>query len=142
MKLIQVIKISIVLLIFWLSSKALAQNLNITSFQPSSQSMTSVDNLVITVSFDSAIDPASVDNLSFTVFGRWSGACPGTFSFRNNNQQIHFAPDKIFRSESGLLLHCQRIFKDHQERIYQPVSAGISGHRLKGVLSISNELLC
>ena len=96
MKLIQVIKISIVLLIFWLSSKALAQNLNITSFQPSSQSMTSVDNLVITVSFDSAIDPASVDNLSFTVFGRWSGACPGTFSFRNNNQQIHFAPDKNF----------------------------------------------
>ena len=96
MKLIQVIKISIALSMFWLSSKALAQNLNITSFQPSSQSMTSVGNLVITISFDGRIDPGSVDNRSFSVFGRWTGVCPGTFLFENNNHQIRFLPDKSF----------------------------------------------
>ena len=96
MKLIQIVKISIALPIFCLSSQTFSQNLNVTSFNPVAQSMTSADNLEIVVNFDNAIDPGSVDNRSFSVFGRWLGVCPGTFSFANNNQQIRFIPDKNF----------------------------------------------
>ncbi len=95
MKLIQVIKIFTPFSIFWLSSLAPAQNLKVTSVAPLPQSMTSVDNLEIIVSFDGRIDPASVDSRSFSVFGRFTGVCTGSFSFEDNSQ-IRFLPNKSF----------------------------------------------
>lgn len=96
MELMQIVKISIALSIFWLNSHALPQNLNITGFAPTPQSLTAAGKPEITVNFNQPIAPATVDNRSFSVFGRWMGVCPGTFSFLNNNQQIRFIPAKSF----------------------------------------------
>lgn len=60
--------------------------------RPASQSMTSSTKPEIIVRFNTAIDPASVDYPSFSVFGRWTGVCPGEVFFEDDNRQIRFVP--------------------------------------------------
>ena len=85
MKPIRAIQVLTPLSLFWLCSLAIAQNLNVTGTAPLPQSMVSANNLEITIDFDGRIDPTSVDNRTFSVFGRWTGVCPGTFTIENNN---------------------------------------------------------
>ncbi|GAB5399841.1 MAG: hypothetical protein Aureis2KO_14260 [Aureisphaera sp.] len=50
----------------------------------------------ITVSFDQAINPATVTSESFMVFGRWSGPMDGTISLNGSNTEITFTPQRNF----------------------------------------------
>jgi len=63
---------------------------------PSPHTMTSETKPEIIVRFDTPIDPTSVDSQSMFVFGRWTGVCPGTFFYEDNNRQVRFIPSKSF----------------------------------------------
>ncbi len=89
-------RFAITLLLLSYSTRAFASSPQILSFNPPRHSMESAANLEIVVEFDQAIDPQSVDDRAFSVFGRWTGVCPGTFIFENNNQRVRFIPDKNF----------------------------------------------
>eukprot|EP00179_Madagascaria_erythrocladioides_P022041 CAMPEP_0198327330 /NCGR_PEP_ID=MMETSP1450-20131203/14621_1 /TAXON_ID=753684 ORGANISM="Madagascaria erythrocladiodes, Strain CCMP3234" /NCGR_SAMPLE_ID=MMETSP1450 /ASSEMBLY_ACC=CAM_ASM_001115 /LENGTH=243 /DNA_ID=CAMNT_0044031371 /DNA_START=83 /DNA_END=810 /DNA_ORIENTATION=- len=63
---------------------------------PNRQSMASEPTAPITVSFDQALNPATVTSDSFMVFGRWSGPMDGTISLNGSNTEITFTPQRDF----------------------------------------------
>ncbi len=68
----------------------------IVSTYPEGQKIdTPADNEIV-VNFDTPIDPQTVHELSFRVFGRWSGPAPGIFWFSNDNTEVRFYPDEPF----------------------------------------------
>jgi len=69
---------------------------NVVSIFPNSQTINADKNTDITISFDAAIDPQSVNNSTAKVFGRWSGPMPGNFLLENGNTQIRFTPSESF----------------------------------------------
>lgn len=75
----------------------------------------------IEVSFSGAIDPQSVNNSTFSVFGRWSGATPGTFSFENNNTRVLFTPSRSFFAGEYITVSLSRGIADSSG---QPMAAG------------------
>jgi VCBS repeat protein/Big-like domain-containing protein/flagellar hook capping protein FlgD len=62
----------------------------VTSVYPQSQRIDAGRHTIIEAQFDQAIDPASVDNVTFRVYGRWSGAHGGTRTV--NGGTITFTP--------------------------------------------------
>jgi hypothetical protein len=66
----------------------------VTSVYPPSQRIDAGRHTVIEAHFDQAIDPASVDNITFRVYGRWSGAHSGTRAV--NGGTITFTPTVPF----------------------------------------------
>lgn len=62
----------------------------VIQIRPASQSMTSSTKPEIIIRFNTAIDPASVDYPSFSVFGRWTGVCPGEVFFEDDNKADSF----------------------------------------------------
>jgi hypothetical protein len=66
----------------------------VTSVYPQSQRIDAGRHTIIEAHFDQAIDPASVDNITFRVYGRWSGAHSGTRSV--NGGTITFTPSVPF----------------------------------------------
>ncbi len=72
----------------------------VSSVSPSSQSITANVSSDITLNFVAGIDPATVTNQSFRVFGRWSGPATGTITFEDGNKRIRFNPtDNFFAGE-------------------------------------------
>lgn len=61
---------------------------------PASQRVDAPANSVVTVHFNANIDPATVDSLSFRVYGRWSGPAQGSRSVTGG--AITFTPDEPF----------------------------------------------
>ena len=58
---------------------------------------TNADNLTtISIKFDESIITSSVNNLSFQVFGNWSGPAAGTFTFSPDFKTINFTPAEPF----------------------------------------------
>lgn len=68
----------------------------VINIQPPAQSMTASTRAEILVRFEAPIAPASITAKSFSVFGRWSGVCPGQFLFEDDNRQVRFVPTKSF----------------------------------------------
>lgn len=68
----------------------------VTTIQPAAQTMTASTQPEILVRFDVPVDPASFNARSFSVFGRWTGVCPGQFVFEDNGQLVRFMPAKSF----------------------------------------------
>ena len=66
----------------------------------------------IAVSFDVAIDPASITSASFMVFGRWSGVSSGSFQFENNNRKVVFLPDQDFSAGETVMVNLSRNILD------------------------------
>jgi hypothetical protein len=50
----------------------------------------------VSITFDRAVDPASVDAASVRVFGRWSGPASGDFGFSADGLTLTFTPDEPF----------------------------------------------
>jgi hypothetical protein len=50
----------------------------------------------VSVTFDRAVQPASVTQSSFRVHGRWSGKANGTFAFSNEGRTVTFDPARDF----------------------------------------------
>lgn len=70
--------------------------LQVTAISPVANAISAPVETPIVVTFNQAIDPATVATTRFMVFGRWSGVMPGTFTFEANNTQVHFTPDHTF----------------------------------------------
>lgn len=66
----------------------------------------------ISVTFNIAIDPASITSSSFAVFGRWSGVTNGTFRFENGNQTVVFEPDGSFSAGEAVMVNLSRSILD------------------------------
>ncbi len=75
----------------------------------------------IEVSFSGAIDPQSVNNSTFNVFGRWSGVMPGIFSFENNNTRVLFTPSRGFFAGEYITVSLSRGIADSSG---QPMASG------------------
>lgn len=96
------------ILYFGLNQIVFASSPRVTTFQPAAQSMAAAERLQIVVEFDQPIDPQSITSRSFAVFGRWSGVCPGEFTFEKNNQRIRFVPSKIFSAGEWITVSLSR----------------------------------
>jgi len=66
----------------------------VTSVTPASQAIDVWRTNPIVVNFDQAIDSTTVNNITFKVFGRWSGPAAGTYTVANN--VVTFTPDVAF----------------------------------------------
>ena len=64
----------------------------VTGVSPQRQILNAPRSTQITATFNTSIDPASVNNLTFRVFGRQSGVIPGSLQLQNGNTQIVFTP--------------------------------------------------
>ncbi|HYC57148.1 MAG TPA: FG-GAP-like repeat-containing protein [Candidatus Binatia bacterium] len=69
--------------------------LSVSTHAPSFNAVVSPSSNV-TVTFDQAINPASVNDSTFRVYGRSSGPARGTFSFSAGNTVIELDPDEPF----------------------------------------------
>ena len=65
----------------------------------------------IVVRFDTPIDPASIEARSFSVFGRWSGVCPGQYAFEDGNQQVRFTPARPFSAGEWITVSLSKTIK-------------------------------
>jgi hypothetical protein len=100
-----------------------ASNPTVVLFEPLAQAIVSPTNLEIVVEFDQPIDPQSVTNRSFAVFGRWTGVCPGNFVFENNNQRVRFVPSKEFSAGEWITISVSRQIQNSAE---ENVAAGFA----------------
>ena len=77
---------------------ARAGDLGVVSVDPPRHGLTALTGSSITVGFDQAVDPASIDGNTFWGFGKWSGTVQGTYTFSNGNQTVTLEPDQIGRA--------------------------------------------
>ena len=84
--------ITALLLVSLAVNSAFSQAPQVTGVSPQRQILNAPRSTQITATFNTAIDPASVSNLTFRVFGRQSGVIPGSLQLQNGNTQIVFTP--------------------------------------------------
>lgn len=70
--------------------------LTVVSFEPARHELNVPVAAPITIHFDQPVMVGSVNVGSFRVFGRWSGAVRGPFSFSNGNQSVTLTPNRPF----------------------------------------------
>jgi len=86
------------LILIGLAVPSVAAPPQVTARHPSRQQINAPTNTAIQAEFNMFIDPASVDAISFRVFGRWSGPATGTIDVYENT--ITFDPDEpLFAGE-------------------------------------------
>ena len=83
------------LLLLLLPLAATAQ-LRVTHVSPEHHAIRAPQQANIVVTFDAPLDPATLTDTTFTVFGRWSGPMTGTFAFEQNQQAVRFTPSLPF----------------------------------------------
>jgi len=87
------------------SSPALAGELVVVSVSPARHALLATVGTPLAVTFDQAVDPASITAGSFWAFGRWSGTVSGTYSFSNGNQTVTLDPDQdLFFGEQVMVI--------------------------------------
>lgn len=72
------------------------ESFSVAGISPPSQAVVDAQTLEIVIAFSAELDTASVNHRSLSVFGRWTGVCPGDISFENDNRQVRFKPQKLF----------------------------------------------
>jgi len=70
------------------------QNLSLAELVPNPQAISVSASEPISISFDRAINPASIASNDIQVFGRWSGALAGNVSLTDDKQTLLFTPDR------------------------------------------------
>ncbi|MFZ1321167.1 MAG: FG-GAP-like repeat-containing protein [Ignavibacteria bacterium] len=89
--------ISIIVLSFlFLSENINAQAPTVTSFSPQRQIINADRSSQVMVNFNTAIDPTSVNDLTFRVFEKLGGPVTGSYEFLNGNTQIKFTPSQPY----------------------------------------------
>jgi hypothetical protein len=68
----------------------------VISTTPVSQTTTASAGGDIIIDFDEPLSPATVNNATFRVFGRWSGPAPGTTTLENGDTRIRYTPAEPF----------------------------------------------
>ncbi|HQU71563.1 MAG TPA: FG-GAP-like repeat-containing protein [Calditrichia bacterium] len=99
-----------------------------------------IDNPVdadLTFRFDQAIDPASINHQSISIYGRWSGMCPGTLSVESNNTLVRFAPDRPFSHGEWVTVHLRKsILGANGDSLEAPFTYGYWTYSARGSLSL------
>lgn len=90
------ILISIIALLF--PYLIFAQAPVVTGISPQRQILDAPRSAPVTVTFNTALDPASVNNSTFRVFGKQLGPISGTLELLNGNTQIKFTPTGLFNA--------------------------------------------
>lgn len=75
----------------------------INSVFPLSQEIQADTLTDLVVSFDSVMNPATINDSSFKVFGHWSGPKNGLIQMENGNTQARFTPDEPFSAGEWVL---------------------------------------
>ncbi len=81
-----------------------AGQLVVSEVSPSGQHLTAARDASVSVTFDLAIDPATVTDASFWAFGKWSGAATGTFEFSNGDTTVTLVPDEPFTAGESVMV--------------------------------------
>ena len=69
---------------------------HVESVSPQSQLITAPVDSDITIDFDNAVDPSTVNSSTIRVFGQWTGIMPGLFMLEDGNQRVRFMPANEF----------------------------------------------
>ena len=93
----------------------------VTGLHPGRQQINAPKNGAIQVEFDQFIDPASVNSISFRVFGRWSGPATGTIDVYENT--ITFDPAEDFFAGEYVTVSLSKGIKN---TLGQPMTFGYS----------------
>ncbi len=97
--------LSVVTALLVVSNTATAGVLSVSTVQPARHSLNALPTGSISVTFDMAVDPASINAGSFWAFGKWSGTVSGTYSFSNGNQTVTLDPDAdLFFGEQVMVI--------------------------------------
>ena len=86
----------LITLVFGNLSPSISQAPIVESSFPVSQIIDAAINTDIIVQFNTTINPESINNLSFKVFGRWSGPMTGETTLFNGDSTIKFIADEPF----------------------------------------------
>lgn len=84
----------------------------VTAISPPSNSRAASPASAITVDFSTPIDPASVNDTTFKVFGHWSGVPQGALTFENDNHRIRFTPVRGFNAGEYVIVNLARGIRD------------------------------
>jgi hypothetical protein len=84
----------------------------VVSVYPPNQLVNADHNTKIIVTFDSAIDPASITDTSLYIFGRWSGIAKGSISLSDENKTLTFTLEKPFYTGEFVIVNLSKKIKD------------------------------
>ena len=94
-------KVSILFLILVPVLLSAQQPPNVLSIFPSSQMINADKNTDITILFDAALDPQSVNATTVKIFGRWSGPMPGNLYWKMETLKFDLPPRRISSPGNG-----------------------------------------
>ncbi len=100
----QVIRTLVIIALLAVTGVASGQGLSVTNLSPASNALTAPVTTSITVTFDRAIDPASITTASFWAFGRWSGSAEGTLSFAPSGNTVTLTPTDPFSAGETVMV--------------------------------------
>ncbi|MCB0726276.1 MAG: FG-GAP-like repeat-containing protein [Ignavibacteria bacterium] len=83
----------------------------VTSISPQRQILNAPRSVVITADFNTALDPASVNSLTFRVFGKQTGPASGTIQLLNGNTRISFTPANPFLAGEWITVNLSKGIK-------------------------------
>ncbi len=78
--------------------------LTVTTVEPAAHSLGAATGAAITVHFDRPVDAASVGPLSFSAFGRWSGAVSGGYVLSNGGATVTLTPARPFSAGESVMV--------------------------------------
>jgi hypothetical protein len=76
----------------------------VIGISPASHSLASARNTQITITFDAAMDPATINASNISIFGHWSGVALGTFQLEAGNTRVRFTPTTLFNAGEWVLV--------------------------------------
>ncbi|MEO8398817.1 MAG: FG-GAP-like repeat-containing protein, partial [Ignavibacteriaceae bacterium] len=91
----------------------------VKSVFPASNSLTSEKNTQIIIEFENGIDPSSINDSSFMVWGKWSGVHKGNIVLLENNKKIIFRSNKNFSVGEIITVSLSKKIKDVQSEQMQ-----------------------
>lgn len=83
----------------------------VTSISPQRQILNAPRNVVITADFNTALDPQSVNSLTFRVFGKQTGPASGVIELSNGNTRISFTPSSPFLAGEWITVNLSKGIK-------------------------------
>jgi hypothetical protein len=87
---------------------ALAQALAVTATTPGKNANNIARDAAIVIDFDRAVNPATVTDANFWVWGRSRGKTAGTIAYSNGNQRLTFTPTTPFFPGEVVLVNMAR----------------------------------
>ncbi len=70
----------------------------VVGVSPTSHSLSASRSAQITITFDSAMAPATINASNISMFGHWSGVALGTFQLEAGNTRVRFTPTTLFNA--------------------------------------------